>query len=322
MTMYNYRLDSFTHVEHLYNTTKPIRGSKIVPLGDRRRKWERIVKVSPKCYVLLDELHADKYKSYNWYKTEEQQIAEAAVMWTRNADGTDTVQFRNESGDHAHCSRYSFLERCMPMNMDFLVDGGKQYIRYDGKRYYVPKDTDKPVKFSTGRTNSSIEGLLPRAFRHSALWELISEPHLVPVVRTRINKSAKEPYLKGIQEYVHWAWTMTPLLDNKDRTFESARNIRGQVRGYLQSTHASQDKFREVLDNPDHPARTDLVAHFLLSYSDTVRRVGWDDRQRCYVDYSNKSLTEDPKKFRSAFNTWVNTFAGFIEKFNEYRGGE
>ena len=163
MTMYNYRLDSFTHVEHLYNTTKPIRGSKIVPLGDRRRKWER----------------------------------------------------------------YSFLDRCTPMGMDFIVDGGKQYIRYDGKRYYVPKDTDKPVKFSTGRTNSSIEGLLPRAFRHSALWELISEPHLVPVVRTRINKSAKEPYLKGIQEYVHWAWTMTPLLDNKDRTFESARKRTG-----------------------------------------------------------------------------------------------
>ena len=310
MAMYNFNISSFVDAERLYNNTKPIRGSKIVPLGDRRRKWERIVKVSPKCYVLLDELHADKYKSYDWYKTEEEHIAEAAVTWTRNANGTDTVQFRNGSGDYAHTSRYSFLDRCMPMNMDFLVDGGKQYIRYDGKRYYVPKDTDKPVKFSTGNEPNS------------GGWELISEPHLVPVVRTRINKSAKEPYLKGIQEYVHWAWTMTPLLDNKDRTFESARNIRGQVRDYLQSTHASQDKFREVLDNPDHPARTDLVAHFLLSYSDTVRRVGWDDRQRCYVDYSNKSLTEDPKKFRSAFNTWVNTFAGFIEKFNEYRGGE
>ena len=27
MAIYNYGLDSFTHVEHLYNNTKPIRGT-------------------------------------------------------------------------------------------------------------------------------------------------------------------------------------------------------------------------------------------------------------------------------------------------------
>ena len=69
MAMYNYRLDSFTHVEHLYNNTKPIRGTDIVPLGDRRRKREHIVKVSPTHYALCDWLADPKYSHTNWYKS-------------------------------------------------------------------------------------------------------------------------------------------------------------------------------------------------------------------------------------------------------------
>ena len=293
MTMYNYRLDSFTHVEHLYNNTKPIRGTNIVPLGDRRRKWECIVKESPTCYMLSDcGEHEVNMISYP-----------AAVAWTRNADGTDTVQFRNGGGDYAHTSRYSFLDRCTPMGMDFIVDGGKQYMRHDSNRYYLPKDPDKPVVFTAGRTNSSIEG-----FRHRAPWTLTSEPHLLPVTRVRVNKEAKAPYKKAIDEYLHWAWTMTPML-------EGTMNWDTNREALQAAGHMGGGTFRDMLVEEQHEQRTTMVHAFLCQLAQGMGNRYWGHTNPT----TNVSLTSDPKKFRAKFNAWVNHMGTFTRSFEEYR---
>ena len=282
MAMYNYGLDSFTHVEHLYNNTKPIRGTNIVPMGDRRRKWECIIKVSPHQYVLSD------------YGEHQRYAGTAAVVWTRNADGTDTVWFRNETGDYAHNGRYSFLERCMPLGMDFIVDSGKQYIRYDGSRYYLPKDVAKPVVFTTSKQTGA--------------WTLTSDPHPVPITRVRVNKEAKAPYKKAIDEYLHWAWTMTPILEgtmgwdsNRDATW-GANTVRG-------------DTFRDMLMDDQHEQRTTMVHAFLCELSASMGNRYWRDTNPT----TNVSLTSDPKKFRAKFNTWVNYMGAFNDSFEEYR---
>ena len=288
MAMYNYGLDSFTHVEHLYNNTKPIRGTNIVPLGDRRRKWECIIKVSPHQYVLSDR---GEHIGSSW----------AAVVWTRNADGTDTVQFRNETGDCAHNGRYSFLERCMPMGMIFVVDSGKQYIRYDGNRYYLPKDEHKPVVFTTSKQNP-VAG-----HRHNGTWTLTSDPHAVPVIRVRVNKEAKAPYKKAIDEYLHWAWTMTPILEG---TMDWDSN-----RAATWGSHAVEgDEFRDMLMDDQHEQRTTMVHAFLCELADSMGNRYWSLPHR-----QNVSLTSDPKKFRTKFNTWINHMGAFNDSFKEYR---
>jgi len=289
MAMLNYGLDSFTHVEHLYNNTKPIRGTNIVPLGDRRRKWECIIKVYPHQYVLSD------YGEHQLSHT-------AAVIWVRNDNGTDTVWFRNETGDYAHNGRYSFLERCMPMGMDFIVDSGKQYIRYDGSRYYLPKDVAKPVVFTTSKQNP-VAG-----YRHNGAWTLTSDPHPVPITRVRVNKEAKAPYKKAIDEYLHWAWTMTPMLEgtmgwdtNREATW-GANAVRG-------------DTFRDMLMDDQHEQRTTMVHAFLCELAQSMGNRYWGDTNPT----TNVSLTSDPKKFRAKFNTWVNYMGAFNESFEEYR---
>lgn len=291
MAMFNYRIDSFTHVEHLYNTTKPIRGTNIVPLGDRRRKWECIVKESPTCYMLVD------------YGATGSDPSSAAVVWIRNADNTDTVEFRNETGDYAHTGRYSFLQRCMPMNMDFIVDGGKQYIRHADNRYYLPKDTDKPVVFTAGRTDSSIEG-----FRHSAPWTLTSEPHPLPVTRVRVNKEAKAPYKKAIEEYLHWAWTMTPMIEGTMNWDTNRDALRA-------ADHMGGGTFRDMLVEEQHEARTDMLHAFLCELASGMGNRYWGHTNPT----TNVSLTSDPKKFRTKFNAWVNHKGTFTRSFEEYR---
>jgi hypothetical protein len=303
MAMYNYRLDSFTHVEHLYNNTKPIRGTDIVPLGDRRRKREHIVKVSPTHYALCDWVAHPKYSHTNWYKSQGQIIAEAAVVWTRNADGTDTVQFRNEAEDWAHNSRYSFLDRCMPINMDFIVEGGKQYIRHEGNRYYLPKHKDKVVAFTAGRTKSSHP-----EFTHNAPWVLTSDPHPVPVTRIRVNKEAKAPYKESIDEYLHWAWTMTPIL-------EGTMNWDTNREALHAASHMGGGTFRDMLVEEQHEQRTTMVHAFLCQLAQGMGNRYWGHTNPT----TNVSLTSDPKKFRTKFNAWINDMGEFNQSFEEYR---
>ena len=289
MAMYYYGLDSFTHVEHLYNNTKPIRGTNIVPLGDRRRKWECIIKLSPHHYVLSD--YGD------------QQYRIAAVVWTRNDDGTDTVQFRNETGDYAHSGRYSFLERCMPMGMRFLADNGKQYILHDSNRYYLPKDSNKPVEFTAGRTNSSVAG-----HRHYAPWTLSSDEHPIPVTRVRVNKQAKAPYKKAIDEYLHWAWTMTPIL-------EGTMNWESNREASMAAGRMGGGTFRDMLVEEQHEQRTTMVHAFLCELADSMGNRYWHGM----AINNNVSLTSDPKKFRAKFNAWVNHKGTFTRSFEEYK---
>ena len=283
MAMFNYGLDSFTHVEHLYNTTKPIRGTNIVPLGDRRRKWECIVKESPTCYMLVD------------YGATGSDPSSAAVVWTRNADNTDTVEFRNGDGDHAHCSRYSFLDRCMPRNMGFIVDGGKQYIRYEGNRYYLPKDKDKTIVFTDRHTPQES-------------WTLTSEPHPLPVTRVRVNKEKKEPFKKAIEEYLHWAWTMTPMIEGT-MNWDSNREARWSANS------VKGDLFLCVLMDEQHEARTDMLHAFLCDLAPSMGNRYWGHTNPT----TNVSLTSDPKKFRTKFNAWANYMGGFTDSFEEYR---
>lgn len=290
MAIYNYGLDSFTHVEHLYNNTKPIRGSNIVPLGDRRRKWECIIKVSPHQYVLSDYGIQTNYAA-----------ATPAVVWTRNAGGTDTVQFRNEWGDGAHNGRYSFLDRCMPLGMGFIIDSGKQYVRYEGNRYYLPKSADKPVVFTTSKQNP-VAG-----HRHNGAWKLNSDPHPVPVIRVRVNKEAKAPYKKAIDEYLHWAWAMTPLL-------EGTMNWESNREAFWSSNNVRGDAFRDMLLDDQHEQRTTMVHAFLTELAESMGNRYWSG----FSD-NNVSLTSDPKKFRTKFNAWVNNMGEFNDSFEEYR---
>ena len=295
MAMYNFNISSFVDAERLYNNTKPIRGSKIVPLGDRRRKWERIVKVSPKCYVLLNEMHEEKYKSYNWYRTEEDLIAEAAVTWTLDANNKSVVEFRNGDGDYAHNSRYSFLERCMPREMSFVVEGGKQYVRYREERHFLPKANNKTVVFKDAHTPQ-------------CAWRLVSKPHRMPVTRTRVLKEEKKPYKEAITSYLEWVWTMTPMLDNGfpwETTHKAHQECRHQMNDY--------STFRSALMDEAHEARTHMAVAFLSEYHGSVKRsTSWGQPV--------PELTDDPKKFRTRFNSWINCYAGFTESFTEFRG--
>ena len=158
---------SFDEVVAHYENIKPMGGSNnkgkdIRPIGDRKRKYERIVKISNNCYALSDGFHfGDKYFNWGWGYTASAEFVPtlkdmekyAPIIWRKKRDGTEQVTIRNGYGNHAHNGRYAFINRHTPKGLGFRVDNGKQYVtktmgryphpHYD-ERYYLAKTHTAP----------------------------------------------------------------------------------------------------------------------------------------------------------------------------------
>ena len=159
--------ESFDDVVYNYENIKPMGGSTnkgkdIRPIGDRKRKYERIVKISNNCYALSDGFHfGDEHFNWGWGYTASAEFVPtlkdmekyAPIIWRKKRDGTEQVTIRNGYGNHAHNGRYAFINRHTPKGLGFRIDNGKQYVtktmgryphpHYD-ERYYLAKTRTAP----------------------------------------------------------------------------------------------------------------------------------------------------------------------------------
>lgn len=149
--------ESFDEVVAHYENIKPMGGSgnkgkDIRPIGDRKRKYERIVKISNNCYALSDGFHfGDKYFNWGWGYTASAEFVPtlkdmekyAPIIWRKKRDGTEQVTIRNGYGNHAHNGRYAFINRHTPKGLGFRVDNGKQYVTKTMGRYPHPQDDER-----------------------------------------------------------------------------------------------------------------------------------------------------------------------------------
>ena len=126
-----------------------------------------------------------------------------------------------------------------------------------------------------------------------------------------MNKEEKKPYKKAIVSYLEWVWTMAPLLAG-DLSYKTVTNNRGYCGNYLSDCNL----FREALMDESIEERTHLAAVFIAHYAS----LGGYNRYFSNPSMPPPNVTEDSKKFRTTFNSWVNDRAGFNETFNEYKG--
>lgn len=148
---------SFDEVVTHYNNITPLRGAQnkgkdIRPIGDRNRKWERIVKISPNCYALSDGFHMGDEHFSGWYygsdkftPTLKHMEQFAPIVWRKKRDGTEEVTLRNGYGQDNHNGRYAFLYRHTPKGMWFRNRGdGKHYIQNGPTEHYLAKVRTAP----------------------------------------------------------------------------------------------------------------------------------------------------------------------------------
>ena len=143
--MRRHSFNDFASVERAYNNTTPLggadnKGKDIRPIGERRRKWERIHKFTDDCYGLMDGGTGDPIGG-GGVATQSEMMFFAPILWRRHRDGSESVRIRNETGQYAHNSRYKFLEKFIPAQLSFELRNGKQFITSvrTGEDYFLAK---------------------------------------------------------------------------------------------------------------------------------------------------------------------------------------
>jgi len=155
--IYLTNLTTFAMIEDHYNKIKPLRGKKhggqdVRPIGDRKRPYERIVKISDDCYAISDGWNFGDPIFGRMWNLEGKPRGDALeffapIVWRRDADGTETIKIRNGDGTGSHQGRYAFINRCLPRGLAFsLGQHGRQYIFSNGysAKHFLDKGTTVP----------------------------------------------------------------------------------------------------------------------------------------------------------------------------------
>ncbi len=325
---------TFAEVEHHYNAVKPLiskchtKAEDIRPIGDRKRKWERIVKLSDYCYALVDGYcYGDSvFKAWGTDRTPTKADTEfyAAVVWRKHRDGTTSVKIRNGTGPWNHVSRYQFLTRHVPKGMYFLVYNGKQAINLtsnygDHDRHFlakgktVPKEVNPHWKKWTNRKDNTA-----LAFKLTPDGKWLRDPETgedLPIP-PRVNKALKAKFKEPLREFFEWGMTianMLPLTDNdyirKMRTEAHEYYSETTGAGYIRSRDTyNVENCRSIITDPEHPLRLPLFVEF----AETTGEGWW---QNTTYKVQQVETKEDLSAIRNKYNNWVNKHLGF--KTNE-----
>mgnify|MGYP003651731452 FL=1 len=341
---------SFKMVVDHYNRIKPLGGKDNVgkdirPIGDRRRKYERIAKISANCYALSDGYHfGDEHFQYWGHYGTPPTFASmekyAPIVWRKLPDGTEQVTIRNGWGPGSHNGRYDFLDRHSPHSMSFCIGNGKHYMRvssFGGLRnsgrptttHFLAKVRTTPksayndyksrspsgyyaahmAKFVTLRDDNSAV-----VFRRkdNSEWEHVEGTGGKPPTPPRVDKKTKAKFKADIQKFFEWGMTVSPLLMLEERNYAHDTLIEMekhfQVRLPAGSTGESSVRYREIVRNEDHPMRLQFWVQFAACCTDNT----WSWTKEYYV--KTVETKEDLAKVRSRYNTFINAELGFINK--------
>ncbi len=288
--------EGFDHIANQYANTKPLvskchtREEDIRPIADRNRKYERIKKINDNCYILQDGYHSGDEVFGNYYgakqgtPTEAEIIKLAPIVWRKPRGGSETITIRNGTGYQAHNSRYSFLDRCLPLGLQFIIRNGKHFIlcHNDGVEYYLAKSLTMaehaiPKKHNGGYTtrDDGVSLTFKRITKYQRCFEFISGGKPIPKPpRKIVDKEAKAKMKDAISTFRNWSSIMFPMLPKDDREYRSrllqelSEQTNGAFSPYMWNVIDSfGEKFelsRDIISDENHPLRLHL-AYFLFS---------------------------------------------------------
>ena len=297
------RVNSFRDIANRYATTNPIRGTNIIPIGDRKYKWERIIKRSDTHYdMVIDE--SLLYGSYNHYNKTGYRVL---VSWEMKND-IEVITIYNDG----FTMTYTFLDNLLPHDLRFYVLGssGRQYISMNwrvndrgwswaepnqgDKDFYLPKDMDKPLQFA----------------RKHAKWQHVGTEYVFKYAMTQVNKEAKSNIKPYSDKFYEWVITMHGMLPCDD--YQYNYKMEQEMYKYMQDSGLSYydriDEYKKIMRDENHPMRLHLAVDWLRESP----LFGYRGRQ----DIDTK---EQASKVRASWNRWVNKTLGLTKNIHENR---
>jgi len=327
-------LNTFKEVEFDYNYTKPVvskyhtKEQDIRPLGNRRKKWERIVKVSNNCYALLSGFGRSDALRNMWYtrSTEldlspEEVRCWAPIVWERHpdrkdrfGDPTETVTVRGITRSHDH-ARLKFIRSYLPRAIDM---SDSSTVRMDDVRMYLPRTNesdDGDKNFMVFERNTSAWG--PRFY-------VTSEEFVRPKIQSRINKELKAKIKPHMDAFYEWVCAMAPILPSAP-SWASSSDILVPPPPAGDDYHERAAKYREYRMNqtkklvdagvmtgfwnakfiPERTIEAIVTEDTELRLALAVLFLETSELQKC-------KTKEDFKYARTQYNRWINKVCGLV----------
>ena len=304
----NHRVNSFRDIASRYVNTKPIRGTSIVPIGDRAYgRREYILKRSDTHYDMV--LNGD-----------------TIVSWEMKGD-IEVITIRNNG--YTDC--YTFLDNLLPHDLRFFILGssGRQYIsmnrktqkhtNYDEDREwtmegdgekdcYIPKDISKPLQFA----------------RKHAKWQQVGKKYVFRHAMTQVNKDAKAEIKPHADKFYEWITTMYAMLPVHD--WEYSYKMQRELVDYMNDNkihnfsnrygarqhHQEEiELYKNIMRDEKHPMRLHLAVDWL--------------RHSPLYGYQGVQEVKDKEqasKVRVSWNRWINKTLGLTKNIHEAKAEE
>jgi len=288
---------TFEEVENWYDSIKPIKSKHhtleddIRPIGERRRKHERIVKVNDDKYVLgvTGEYSGHIPNEYLY----------PLITWEREGRSREFVTICHGTSSHSNAV-INFLERYVPHPMEYA----SQHIHLKGEKYYLPPSVGSWVATDAGayvmQATEYREYLFERKqIRHDlVVWQLLTPRWLR--AKKLVDKETKREYASAIRDFSDWACIMAPVLKG---------GIDNTTVGNYDIT-PTPERVRTILRRYDDTQRVDLLTYFMRHILASSHSMHWDNIKREYV-YPEQFT--DRSKFKAQINNLVNTHCDFYK---------
>lgn len=311
----DHRVNSFKDISLRHEHTQPIKGTDIVPIGDRRYKWERIIKRSDTHYdMVLDET------VFNYHYNNPTQIV--LVSWEMKNDIEVVTIYNN-----GHTTSYTFLDNLLPHDLRFFVleSTGRQYISMNWKTgdkgwswamqgqgdkdFYLPKDMTKPLQFA----------------RKHAKWQHVGTEYVFKYAMTQVNKEAKAKMKPHADKFYNWVITMQGMLPCGDWEYRNKmarefidymeeNNVSNHYSEYgrnSRTTNKQTELYKDIMQDESHPMRLHLAVDWLS-----------DSPLFGYRGIQPIDTKEKASKVRASWNRWVNKVLGLTKNVHEARTEE
>jgi hypothetical protein len=306
------RFNTFNQVVAWYEATKPVVSKhhkaedNIRPIGQRNRKWERIRKVDPETYVLLDGYYGNTMFANSSRGDAQYEQDMAPIMWKREADG-DYIYIRNGTKHSVPFSRFKFLQWFLPSDVSFQYNQqGKHWVRaktsagyetfplpkthylWDYTRKEATKDDGRRLKF---RANE--DGTFTR----------VGEAFKVEV--TTVDKELKKQWKARIEAFYIQAAALAPMLDT---TWNGKHEYRNTINEWCKDSGIDIPTYgginqipntlvRQIVEEAEHPLRVPLMA-LVIDEIDGKRKI---------------ESQNDLSSIRASYNRLMNKALGMYE---------
>ena len=301
-----YGLKTFDEVVERYNAVVPLvskhhtLSQDIRPIGYRRRKWERIVKISDTCYGLSDGYYSDMHGGHGF--SEEFMHGMMPIMWEKRADG-EYLRIRGMSQGHTTHGRLSFLQVHLPPLMSAVAEHGKLYITYDGNKFYLPK-TIYGWDYQSNKASEDDGMFLLFKRVGDNKFERVNS---LMATSTHIDIELKKRLKPHIQYFFDWACSIRHLFkvdfvvknEYIGHIIDWADENKVQRQSYINSI-SSPNTFdpmalRQMVIDLDHPMRTAFAVNMLCE----VGLFTWDGTPK------ELKAEDDIKKIKASYNRWI-----------------